>query len=107
MVHPRSTAFIGWLALSFRVRLLRLLGLLRRLLGLQIVDGLVDCFRQCAHARRVGAEVVPAIARRRADIDARAVGIRAYTHHDIVAKAEDRRSRYRLDAAVTAPGLRA
>src|SRR3954462_11271462 len=98
MDRRRSPAFIAWLALSLGVDLLRLLHLIRRFLGLEAVDGLVDRLRERGDARRIGAEVVPAVARRRADIDARAIGIGADAHHHIVAEAEDRGARHSLDA---------
>ncbi len=83
--------------LSGRRRRLFLLRLRRRQNGIDIVD-------EIAHARRIGAEIVAAVARRRTHVDARAVRGRADAHHDVVAEAEDRRARHRLDDAVARGG---
>src|SRR5436853_4593484 len=93
MGRPRSTAFIGWLVVSL-LRLLWLLRLLRRLLRLEIVNRVLDRLRQRAHARRVGAEVVPPITRGRANIDAGAVGVRADAEDDVIAEPHDRRAEH-------------
>ena len=83
---------------GLRRRLCRLLLLL--LLRHRRAEQIVDVFDQRAHALGVGAEVVTAVARGRAHVDAGAVAGRAHAHHHVVAKAEDRRSRHRLDDAV-------
>src|SRR5438132_8446987 len=102
----RSAAFIGWRGLErLLIGLLGLLDLLGCFLRLEIVDGVVDRLGQRGHARRIGAEIVPPVARGRADVDPRAVGIGADTQHHVIAKTEDRRAGDRLDAAVAAPLL--
>ena len=57
----------------------------------------VDILEQAADARGVGAEIVAAVARGRAHVDARALARRPHAHHDVVAEAHDRRARHRLD----------
>src|SRR4051794_8200124 len=102
----RSPAFIAWLALSLGVDLLRLLHLIWRFLGFEAVDRVVDPLGERRDTRRIGAEVVAAVARGRADVDARAVRIGADAHHHIVAEAEDRRAGHRLDARLAPVRLR-
>ena len=63
-------------------------------------ENVIDVFDQRAHPRGVGAEIVAAIARGRAHIDAGALLRRAHAHDDIVAETEDRRARDRLDQTV-------
>ena len=72
-------------------------------------DRVVDVVHQAADARRIGAEIERAVARGGAHVDARAVAVGPHAHHDVVAKAHDRRARHRLDAAFAArrPAARA
>ena len=51
-------------------------------------------------------DLLAAVARGRAHVDTGAVGGRAHPHHDIIAEAEDRRARHRLDDAVTHRSVR-
>src|SRR3954454_12647656 len=104
---PRSTAFIGWRGRSaLRVELLFLFYRLRPLLRREVVDCVVDLLGQRYDARRVGTEIMAAVARGRADVDARTVGVRANADHHVVAKSQDRRAEYHLDAAFAPPRLR-
>ena len=104
----RSAAFIAWPGLSASDRaffaFFDLLAASSRACRLSTASSIAS--DSDVDARRIGAEIVPAVARGRADIDARAVRIGANAHHHVVAKAEDRRARDRLDAAVAAAGLR-
>src|SRR6476469_1351068 len=89
--HPRSTAFIAWRGLSvLRVALLAFLDLDRFLRRDRIHHG-ADRVGQRHVALRVGAEIMPAVARGGADIDASAVRVGPDAHHHVVAEAEDRR----------------
>ena len=88
-------------------RLLRLL----RLLGLSGAAAASSMSSSsAAHPRGIGAEVVAAVARGRAHVDARAVAERRDADHHVVAEAHDRRARDRLDdgrRGVPACGARA
>src|ERR1700754_1096629 len=86
--RPRSTAFIAWRGLSvLRVALLGFLGV-GRLLRRDRVDRGVDRIGQRHDTLRVGAEIVPAVARGGADIDARAVRVLPDAQHHVVTEAE-------------------
>ena len=95
----RSTAsMLGGRALGRRLTRRRRRFLFRHRRRQHVVD-IVD---QIAHPRSIGADIVAAVARGRAHIDAGAVAGRTNPHHHIVTKAEDRRARHRLDDAVAA-----
>ena len=72
----------------------------RRLRRSRAADRVVDVLEQAADARGIGAEIVAAVARGRAHVDARAVAVGADAHRHVVAEAHDRRARHRLDLAV-------
>src|SRR5713101_1534371 len=71
------------------VLLLRFLRLLRFFLG-EGIDLFVDILEQALDARGIGAEVVAAVTRGGANVDACTVGGGAHAHHHVVAETHDR-----------------